>query len=216
MSPVMDAYRDYTAGQTYERLRYTSVMGRYRLMQERRAITWAVNRIERGATVLDCPCGTGRIWWQLERQGLRVTAGDSSPGMIKHAQERSAQRGGAVSVVEVDALSLPFADSGFDWVFSFALSKHLDRPAQYKLLAEFGRVARVGVICTFGLLNHVTYEVWRRRHAVWLANGVAESVPLVREELEWMGEAAGLELEECRRCTTPIGVEHLCVLRSRQ
>lgn len=216
MSPVMDAYRDYAAGETYSKIRYSSVMGRYRLSQERRVIAWAVSRVEPGAAILDCPCGTGRIWWQLERQQAQVSGCDVSPGMLRHARERSEGGGGRIPVVEADAVSLPFDDASFDWIFSFALTKHLDRPTQYKVLAEFGRVARVGVICTFGLLNHLTYEVWRRRHARWLASGIAESIPLVREELNWMGDAAGLRLEDSRRCTTPIGVEHLCVLRCRE
>ena len=216
MTPVMDAYRDYSAGEQYDVVRYSGAMGRFRLWQQRRAVAWAVERISPGSSILDCPCGTGRIWWQLQRRGLLVTGTDVSPGMIRHARERSEQHGGSVAVVEADATSLPFADASFDWVFSFALTKHLDPPTQYRVLAEFGRVARVGVICTFGLLNHVTYELWRRRHAEWVASGTAESIPLWREELEWMGNAAGLWLHESRRCTTPVGVEHLCVLRSRR
>lgn len=210
----MENYREYEVGETYESRRYTRLMGRYRLSRERAAVAWSVAGIGPGSSILDCPCGTGRIWWQLLKQGLNVTGADVSPGMLRHARERSERSSWTVPVVEADALSLPFEDASFDWIFSFALTKHLDRPDQYTMLAEFARVARVGVICSFGLLNHLTYEVWRRRHATWVANETAEAIPLWREELEWLAQATGLRLEAVRRCTTPIGVEHLCVLRS--
>ncbi|HEY2636355.1 MAG TPA: class I SAM-dependent methyltransferase, partial [Solirubrobacteraceae bacterium] len=98
--------------------------------------------------------------------------------------------------------SLPFPDGAFDVVFSFALTKHLPVALQSRVLAEFARVSRRGVISTFGVLDAISRPVWRRR-------GLVESFPVEREELARMAAGAGLRIEEMRKCTTPIGTERV-------
>ena len=56
--------------------------------------------------------------------------------------------------------------------------------------------------------SHASYEFWRRRRPT-------ESYPLLSEQVEWLADAAGLEWEAARKCTTPIGVEHTVLFRKR-
>jgi ubiquinone/menaquinone biosynthesis C-methylase UbiE len=106
-----------------------------------------------------------------------------------------------VRVEKGDAENLEMDDDSVDYVFSHALTKHLPVPVQYQVLAEFARVARRGVICSFGIFTPFTYRVWRWQR-------LNESYPVEFSELEEMAYSAGLAIEQKIRCTTPVGVEH--------
>jgi ubiquinone/menaquinone biosynthesis C-methylase UbiE len=211
-----EAYRDPAVGASYERDRFTSALGRYRLRREHRAVGELLEHVPMGVRMLDCPCGTGRWWPVLRTRADSLVALDVSEGMVEHATARARADGGKIEVRTGDAEALPLDDRAVDWSFCYALTKHLPRPVQYRVLAELGRVSDQGVICSFGVLGHMTYEIWRRRHRAWRARGLDESVPLLVEELEVMGGYAGLELVDTRRATTPIGTEHVCLFRRAQ
>jgi len=202
-----EAYNDHAIGVEYERLRFSGVLGRYRWRREQAAVRAALKQVPHDISLLDCPCGTGRWWPLLSARAREITAIDISPGMLEHASERAAGMTVPVIVMSGDAEEIPLPADAVDYAFSFALMKHLPRPIQYRVLSELARVSRLGVICTFGVLGHVSYEVWRRRR-------IRESYPLLIEELEWMAADAGLQIEWMKRCTTPIGVERV-VLFSR-
>ena len=200
-----DAYQDYDVGAQYEKLRFSGAMGRYRRWAELRAVNMALEAVEPGSTILDCPCGIGRWWPTLAPKAGKLIAVDISDGMLAHARERAERSGLEVELVKADAESLPLADGSVDWVFSFALTKHLPMPVQYQVMREFGRVARRGVICTFGVFTHLTYEFWRRRK-------LYGSFPVLSEQLDAIAEEAGLVVEMKPHCTTPIGNERVVLM----
>jgi len=196
------SYGDYQIGVEYERRRFSGPLGRYRWRREQAAVRKLVTALPSGISILDCPCGTGRWWPALSKRASEIYAVDLSPGMLEHAAARASDWQVPVHLLAGDAESLPLADNSVDYTFSFALMKHLPRPVQYRVLREFARVSRFGVVCTFGVFGHVSYELWRRR-------SVAESYPMVIEELRWMAAAAGLQVIRSVSCTTPVGVERL-------
>jgi ubiquinone/menaquinone biosynthesis C-methylase UbiE len=196
-----DAYKDYSAATEYERLRFSGVMGRYRWRQEQRAVERVVQRMPSGVTVLDCPCGTGRWWDVLSQRASKIIGIDVSEGMLRYARERADGSSLDITLHQASAEELPFEDGSVDFTFSHALTKHMPWSVQAIVLAEFARVSRAGVICSFGIFNHLTYEIWRRR-------GLTESYPMLPEELAWMAGNAGLVIEDIKKCTTSIGVEH--------
>ena len=195
-------YVDYSVGAEYERVRFRTILGRYRRRREEKAVREVLSQIPTGVSMLDCPCGTGRWWPILASNAREIIATDISPGMLKHAGERASAMKIPIRVMPGDAEDLPLPDGAVDYAFSFALTKHLPWPVQFRVLKELSRVARVGVISTFGVLGHVSYEIWRRRK-------LAESYPLILEELTWMASEARLRIDHMIRCTTPVGVEHL-------
>jgi len=197
-----EAYIDHAIGIEYERVRFSGVLGGYRWRREQAAVRAVLKQIPRDISILDCPCGTGRWWPLLSTMAREITAIDISPGMLQHASERAIRMTVPVTVLAGDAEEIPLPDGSVDYAFSFALMKHLPRPIQYRVLSELARVSRLGVICTFGVLGHLSYEVWRRRR-------IRESYPLLIEELEWMAAEAELRVEWMTRCTTPIGVERI-------
>lgn len=202
------AYQDHSVAEAYEETRFSGWLGRYRWRREQTAVRSIVERLPHGIEVLDCPCGTGRWWPVLTMRATAIIGADASAGMLRFAAQRAQRSGAEVRLLEADAENLPFGDESVDYTFSHALTKHLPIPVQACVLREFARVSRSGVISSFGIFSHASYEFWRRRRPT-------ESYPLLSEQLEWLADAAGLEREAARKCTTPIGVEHTVLFRKR-
>ena len=89
--------------------------------------------LESNATVLDIGCGTGWFGHRLSDQGFRVTGIDPSQAMLARARAR-------ITVVQGDALRLPFADRAFDAAYMTAVLDFVPDPAA--LLREARRVVR--------------------------------------------------------------------------
>jgi ubiquinone/menaquinone biosynthesis C-methylase UbiE len=196
-----EGYRDGSPTEEYEKVRFSGLLGRYRHYRERKAVSSLVEMLPEAVSIADCPCGNGRWWPLLATRARRIIALDVSPGMLRHARKKIANFNIEIEICEGEAENLSLPNSSVDYVFSHALTKHMPIPIQYKVLAEFSRVAASGVVCSFGIFSHVAYEFWRHRH-------LRESYPVFSEELEWMARAANLRIRTMRKCTTPIGVEH--------
>lgn len=103
--------------------------------------------LQPGDRALDVCCGTGMLTLELARTvgpGGAVTGIDFCPEMLARARENIARAacGGAITLVEGNALNLPFDDDAFDCVtVGFALRNVADIP---RALAEMRRVVRPG------------------------------------------------------------------------
>ena|SRR5680860_32253 len=201
MYAARESYQHGADKDAYERERFSGILGRYRYAREQRAINALVDMLPQGISVADCPCGNGRWWSALAKRANRIIAVDISRGMLEFAQELATEFAIDIEVRQGDAENLDLRDGSVDYTFSHALTKHLPIPVQYQVLSEFSRISRSGVICSFGVFSHLTYEVWRRRN-------IEESYPTFFEELKWMAEEAGLSIRAMRKCTTPVGVEY--------
>ncbi len=202
------AYQDARAARHYGEAAGTGgrgVLGRYRRAVERRAVAQLTAHIPAGATVLDCPCGNGRWLEALSARAGRIVGLDLSPAMLGEARARARSLGIEAAFLAGEVERLPLSDGAVDFTFSFALTKHLPQPVQRRALAEFGRVSRLGVICSFGIFGPLSEALWHRR-------GLAESYPIQRDELDAMAAEAGLRVTRLARCSTPLGVEHLARL----
>ncbi len=100
-----------------------------------------------GETVLDLPCGAGRLLPMLrERFGHRVVHGDGAVAMLRQA--RAAAEHPAPSTA-ADALAMPFADGCVDGVVMFRFLHHLAPELRQQALAEACRTARRFVVVSF-------------------------------------------------------------------
>ncbi len=196
-----DRYKCENGVEEYEKLRFSGILGRYRYHREQKAVSSLVDLLPNDILIADCPCGNGRWWEVLARRANHIIALDTSPAMLAYGKKRSTGFNIEITVQECNAENIFLPDCSVDYVFSHALTKHLPVPIQYNVLSEFSRISRLGVICSFGIFSHLTYEFWRHRN-------LEESYPVFLEELEWMAKAANLRLHAMRKCTTPIGVEH--------
>lgn len=99
----------------------------------------------RGETVLDLPCGAGRLLPLLRDElGARVAQADGSLAML-----RQALAAGAAPRAQADAMATPFADRGVDGVVQFRFLHHLPADASDRAIAECCRVARRFVVVSF-------------------------------------------------------------------
>jgi SAM-dependent methyltransferase len=155
---------------------------------ERRAIrrALAITGADR-ATVLDVPCGAGRLTPLLQPVSSRLFSGDYSPAML-----RQFQRAHREPCFVGSAFDLPFADRAFDVVFSARLSHHIasdDRRADY--LREIMRTSARWVIVTIfdrDSLKSRLREISRR------FTGKRSKHTFARGDLETIAAAAGFRI----------------------
>jgi ubiquinone/menaquinone biosynthesis C-methylase UbiE len=194
------------AAADYEKRRFSGPLGRYRYSTEHKTVGKALEFVEQGAIIADVPCGIGRWWPMLAPKASRIIGVDISPAMLAHARNRIPEVSTAVELMQGEAEHIPLEDTSVDYVFSFALTKHLPLGNQIRVIEEFARVCRHGVISTFSIINARNYHFWRKQKLV-------ESYPLLLEQVDDVARHCGLELAWNMRCTTPIGVEQLLFLR---
>lgn len=199
-----DFYKQPAVVEDYERHRFSGALGRRRWAAEQEAVHQVFDRLPAAATVLDCPVGNGRWAEQLLRRGHRVTGVDMSEAMLKAASARLERVEGApgelVSLQQGDAECLQFPSGSFDVVFSHALTKHLPAGVQDRVFAEFARVSRQAVVCSFSVLSGLNGMVWRLRR-------LPEAYGRQPAEIAGLAAAHGLRIELAVPCTTSLGVE---------
>jgi ubiquinone/menaquinone biosynthesis C-methylase UbiE len=198
--PAKTGYMDTDIVATYERTRFSGVLGRYRWRREQAAVGALIAKIPMGSSVLDCPCGIGRWWPLILARAGQLTAMDISNEMLDVASKRKEVASHSVKLMRGDAEAIPLEDDSVDYVFSHALTKHLPWPIQHQVFSEFARVARRGIVCSFSILSPLNHPVWQRRH-------IPESYPFIEKEIHWMAKRSGIKVVDMRSCTTPIGLE---------
>ena len=108
------------------------------------------------ARTLDVACGTGFLTQHLRGE---LTGFDRSVRML----EIAASRVPAATLVEGDALALPFADGAFDRVVSGHFYGHLDSRQRIVFLRESRRVGREIVLVDAARERAHTDEEWSTR-----------------------------------------------------
>ena len=100
--------------------------------------------LEPGSTVLDVPCGEGRIARQLAARGYRVTGIDQSASLLDLARRTATAAGLDISWEERDMRDLPWSavfDATVCWWGSFG---YLDEAGDAAFLEAVARVLRPG------------------------------------------------------------------------
>lgn len=110
----------------------------------------AVDTVERalrlapGSSVLDVPCGEGRISRELAARGYLVTGIDASQRFVVEARRRAGERGVSARFEQGDMRELPF-DSEFDAAVSFGGSfGYFDDTDNIRVVASALRALRPG------------------------------------------------------------------------
>lgn len=196
---------DAASAREYEQQRFSGLLGRYRWRREQEAVHQLLTHVETQSVIADIPCGIGRWWPLLATRASRIVGIDLSPAMLEQAEARAKTVAVPIELHRGEAEAVPLGDLSVDYVFSFALTKHLPLGSQMEVLSEFARVSRLAVITTFSIITCGNYELWRRRHLV-------ESFPLLLEQVSDICAENDLRVEKCIKCTTPLGVERLFYL----
>ncbi len=116
--------------------------------RERALLARYFQRIGKVDTILDLPCGHGRLSDLLRSHCQRLVEGDWSFTMVQ-LNQRDHDRDHR-HYVRASALEIPFKDQAFDAVVSFRLSHHLEtQELREQHLRELFRTAKKHVIVTW-------------------------------------------------------------------
>lgn len=138
---------------------YDRIASVYDLMQglhERRFKDWrrCAWALVKGPEVLEVGVGTGRNFSQYPVD-TRITGVDISPKMLARARERAAQQKIPVTLIEMDAQTLEFADHSFDSAIATCVFCSVPDPVLG--LREMARVVKPGGRIV--LLEHMRADV---------------------------------------------------------
>ena len=173
-------YQDPAVAATYDAERFDDVKGRFVDRRKQGLIRDAIRAsdISPSASVLDLPCGTGRLTRSLVEAGFAVTGVDVSAAMLERAAARTADlpMDRKPTLVVGDAAALPFDDNSFDLVVSLRLFGHLPAPTRMVVLREIRRVGRGPAVLGYyhrGSLQRIRRE-GSRRGTPWFPVSLSE------------------------------------------
>ena len=209
--PIKDQYTDEAVARAYDRERFTTFVGRTFDRLEKRAIRAILARACRdlpAPSVLDIPCGTGRITELLLESGLEVKGGDISPAMMAVARERCARFGARATWQQLDLDKLELDDQIVDLSTCIRLFHHLDSSQRAAILRELARVTRRYVVINVSFSSPV-YRL-RRQVKRALGQGVSRT-QATWEDITREVTGAGLRVVD-RRFVWPLVSEDLILL----
>ncbi len=103
-----------------------------------RELRQLVDRLAKGARVLDAGCGSGYPVTRLFANAFQVIGVDFAEKQIRSAKEKVPD----AKLVCADITNLPFRENTFDAVCSYYAIIHIPRRDHRKLLVDFGRILR--------------------------------------------------------------------------
>ena len=197
----------------YDQKRFKSIKGRWLDKREKLAVRNALQHVNADCTLLDLPCGTGRITDFLLSLGYRVAGGDVSSEMIALAKERIGHHDRLLGFHELDAEQMSLADNSYDCITSVRLMGHLPAPVRLKVLREMARVAREYLVISFYTRGVVPSVKWLVQHGKPMRRSAW--YPVNRPELDEMFRVCGVERVAQYRVFPVLSDAITCVLRVR-
>lgn len=137
--------------------------------REKKLFRSLLEQIPGGGTVLDAPCGTGRLFPLLRERFDSIVEGDWSFGMLCKSRELlGAARRDPAGFVRLTALAMPFKDRAFDVVSSVRLSHHIrEHEERLQHLREVLRIARRAALFTYFAHESVKARMRRAYRAIF-------------------------------------------------
>lgn len=183
-------YQSRDVAESYDQERFASFAGQMFQRAEFRTLSRALRTIGSGGSLLDAPCGTGRISRALLSWGYDVTCADISHEMINVAKSRLQHVGRHLQFSRGSADALPFCDEAFDAVLSMRFMPHIATQQRRIMLAEMARVSRRWVLFSNSYSN--CWYGYRRRLKRQLGHQAPTRYPVTEKELQEEIRFAGL------------------------
>ncbi len=142
-------YEDFEKAKNYNLKYDRKPLKRLSTRREHRILQHLLKRLPHCATMLEIPCGGGRISPQLEHATDLLIQADTGLGQILYGMTKEKLRIPQIWMT-ANAFHIPLQDNSVDAAVCIRLSHHLPTYGQREeLLAELLRVARGYVIMTF-------------------------------------------------------------------
>jgi SAM-dependent methyltransferase len=153
---VQRAINHYQKKQTAKRFAST-VVGTATDRREKKCVVKALKlaNVPAGASILDCPCGAGRMLPLLKRWGYKITGADVSASMVEEARRYAGPEGENClddkdELVVADVFNTGFDDKHFDAVMCHRLFQYFSTPEERRLaLNELRRISSGPIIVSF-------------------------------------------------------------------
>jgi ubiquinone/menaquinone biosynthesis C-methylase UbiE len=202
-------YQDIAAAERYDEVRFRSLSGRVFQWADRQSMLEVIAELTPGMTVLDAPCGTGRMSRLFLEKGLKVIGGDISAQMMTVARKRLGDTKGEIKFCRMDLTRLPLQDASVAGAFSIRFLPHIQPSERVLMLRELRRVARKWVVISISVSS--PWHRLRRKVRDWL--GLPKSVrhPATLSEIEAELQQAGLTIVR-KIWTFPILSEQLLLI----
>lgn len=144
-------------------------------------------------SVLDAPCGVGRLSLWLGQQGYQVTAVDLGEAAVSYTQQLLAGNNIEADVSSQNIFKLPFGDKQFDAAVCFRLLHHFDASAdQQALIAELCRVSGGYVVISY--FSPYSITTLRRKLRRRLTGKPVKQYPNTLAQVEQMFKACQFDL----------------------
>lgn len=154
-------YKNVEVARAYDRSRFSSLPGRVFNRMEKRMILKCFNGIPAGSTVVDVPCGTGRLAAALLAHGYRVHGMDISAAMLTIAEERLCAYQDRFSFEVADVKQVPAGRDAYDAALCARVLMHFTPDEQVDFLAAVARLSSSIVVINHSLDS--PYQRFRRR-----------------------------------------------------
>ncbi len=132
------------AAEAYKTRKRSKHLGEVRILGK------GITLLPKGCSVLDVPCGNGRMTVQLARAGHRVTGVDLSDETLAFSRESLDAERLDADLVKSDIESLMFDDGAFDSAVCFRFFHHLPNDTvRRRVIDELCRVARHTILISY-------------------------------------------------------------------
>ncbi len=144
-------YRKTNTVNEYDKVRFSSLKGKFYARLQRNAIKVLMKAVPKGSTILDMPCGTGRLDSLLMNEGYKILVADVSYEMLKHTKLRIQKKHcpsfwGALAL---DGCAMPFCSNSFSCVLTIKLMHLIPDSTKLSIAEEINRVTSRFLIVSF-------------------------------------------------------------------
>lgn len=161
--------------------------------REQEILAQMIATLSAETTVLDCPCGTGRLFPFFAAAGVKVKAVDVSRDMLKEARAKldtltDIHEDGEIELREASIFQLPFAPHSFEDSFAIRILNKIGKEDVRAALRELQRVTEDRIVFNLripgkeGLRHPVPMEVIEGalQPGWWIADDIEIHEPTFR------------------------------------
>jgi 2-polyprenyl-3-methyl-5-hydroxy-6-metoxy-1,4-benzoquinol methylase len=189
-------YQEVAIAERYDKERFSRLSGKVFNALEKSYMRRAFAPFPRSCSVVDVPCGTGRLAEVLLDMGFRVAGIDISRPMLTVAQRKLARFGDRFRSVVANVKE--YAVQGherFDLALCARVLMHFPLEEQIEFLKSVASITRGHVVVTQSFST--PYHRFRRRVKQLIGNPPSATYPISETELATLLRGAGLR--EVRR-----------------
>jgi 2-polyprenyl-3-methyl-5-hydroxy-6-metoxy-1,4-benzoquinol methylase len=184
-------YQETAIAEAYDKKRFSSLAGRTFDALEKRALLKAFGGLPKGSTIIDAPCGTGRLAETLLEAGYNVIGLDIAAPMLEVANRKLARFGDRFQSHVRDVRTLDPKEFQVDAVLCARVLMHFPLEEQVTFLRAVASLTEGPVV--FNQSLSTPWHRARRSFKRLLGNQTPASYPLVNSEADQLIADAGLK-----------------------